>query len=92
MGLDRHRHAELSNLPLALLDRVSEQLFDVLVPILFLLFFWASSFLHSLSFPPLFYTAVPELLDFCVPPESRPLILVLSSPGHGFIARTAHAV
>ena len=74
----------------ALLDGISEQLSGVLVPILFLLFFWASSFACSLSFPSLFYTAVSQLWDFCVPPESRPLIFVLSSPGDVCVAHTAH--
>ena len=89
MGLDRHRHAELSRIA-SLLDGISEQFSGVLVPILFLLFFWASSFACSLSIPSLFYTAVPQLSDFCVPPESRRLIFVLSSPRHGCIAHTAH--
>ena len=73
---------------LALLDGVCEELSDVLEPILFQLFFCASSFPRSLSFPALLYIAVPHLWDFCVPPECRPLILVL--PGHGCIACTAH--
>ena len=58
MGLDGPRFAELFALPLALLDGVSEQLSGVFVPILFLLFFWVSSFACSLRFPLLFYTAV----------------------------------
>ena len=73
---------------LTLLNSVSEQLSGVHVLILFLFSFLAFAFQRSLCFSSLLFTAVSQFWDFWVPPEGRPLIFVLSSPGHRYIARS----